>query len=358
MATLITGATGTVGAELAVRLLEQGERVVALVRADGESAEARMARVLGTRYERELDPSLIRVVAGDLAVAGLGLDERDLGHVLEEVDAIIHSGATVRFDLPLLDALAINTVGTKRVLELARAIRATGALRRVTLVSTAFVAGEFGGRFHEHDLDVSQGFRNTYERSKYESECLAEEHADLPLITIRPSIIVGERHSGWTPTFNVIYPPLRAFARGLLENVPLDPNGRLDIVPLDYVGDATLALHRHDGASGRYHLVAGVLAPTNRELVDLVCGSFHRDPPRLTGSDDRLGELAPYLSVRTVFDDSRARALLTELGLQAPPIDVYFDRLLAYAEDTRWGREPTSRAEARRRHPAPVGAAA
>jgi hypothetical protein len=104
--------------------------------------------------------------------------------------------------------------------------------------------------------------------------------------------------------------------------------------------------------------VAGILAPTNRELVELVADSFRREPPRLIGSDERLGELAPYLAVRAVFDDSRARELLSDLGLHAPPIDVYFDRLLAYAEDTRWGRAPTSREEARRRHPVSVGAVA
>jgi nucleoside-diphosphate-sugar epimerase len=348
MATLITGATGTVGAELVVRLLDAGERVVAVVRDGEEGATSRMASVLETRYERELDPDELCVLAGDLTKPMLGLSPDDLGHVLTEVDAIIHSAACVRFDMPLLEALAVNTLGTQRILELARSLSAGSALRRVTLISTAFVAGRASGRFHEHELNVSQGFRNTYERSKYEAEALAEEQSDLPLITIRPSIIVGEQCSGWTPSFNVIYPPLRAFARGLLDNVPLDPNGRLDVVPLDYVADGTLALHDHPGATGRYHLVAGVLAPTNRELVDLVAQSFRRDPPRFTGSDKRLGDLAPYLDVRTIFDDRRARAVLSGVDLLPPPIDVYFDRLLAHAEAARWGRAPISRTAARR----------
>jgi nucleoside-diphosphate-sugar epimerase len=349
MATLITGATGMVGAELLVRLLEQGEEVVAVVRDGGEGAEERIRRLLRTRYELTPDPARLRVAAGDLTRPLLGLRGEDLAYVLREVGAIVHSAANVRFDLSLLDALATNTLGTKHVLELARELREAGALRRVTLISTAFVAGQAEGRFHERDLDVGQGFRNSYERSKFEAECLADEHRDLPSITIRPSIIVGERGSGWTPAFNVIYPPLRAYARGLIENVPIDPTGRLDIVPLDYVADATLALHGDASAQGRYHLVAGVLAPTNQELVHLVAGLFRRDPPRLTGSDKRFGELAPYLSVRTVFDDARARAALERTGLRTPPIDDYFERLLAYAEDTRWGREPLSRAAARRR---------
>ena len=37
-------------------------------------------------------------------------------------------------------------------------------------VSTAYVAGTHEGEFTEDDLDVGQGFRNSYERSKFEAE--------------------------------------------------------------------------------------------------------------------------------------------------------------------------------------------
>ena len=40
------------------------------------------------------------------------------------------------------------------------------------------------------------------------------------MTVVRPSIVVGESDSGWTPAFKVIYWPLRAFARGLLAEVP------------------------------------------------------------------------------------------------------------------------------------------
>ena len=60
---------------------------------------------------------------------------------------------------------------------------------------------------------MGQGFRNAYERSKFEAELLVRERsAQLPILVLRPSIVVGERSSGWTTSFNVLYPPLKAFA--------------------------------------------------------------------------------------------------------------------------------------------------
>ena len=44
------------------------------------------------------------------------------------------------------------------------------------------------------DLDVGQHFRNTYEQSKFEAECLISRvRGQLPITVLRPSIIVGER---------------------------------------------------------------------------------------------------------------------------------------------------------------------
>ena len=50
---------------------------------------------------------------------------------------------------------------------------------------------------------------------------------------------MGESDSGWTPAFNVLYWPLQAFSRGLFKELPALPTGRVDIVPVDYVADAS-----------------------------------------------------------------------------------------------------------------------
>src|SRR5437899_1298015 len=81
----------------------------------------------------------------------------------------------------------------------ARRCRARGGLRRFTSISTAFVAGGHAGCISEDDLDVGQRFRNPYEQSKFEAERLVAHWRErLPVTVVRPSIVVGERDTGWT----------------------------------------------------------------------------------------------------------------------------------------------------------------
>ena len=93
-------------------------------------------------------------------------------------------------------------------------------------------------RFAELDLDFGQEFHNSYEQSKFESEQLVRTHSELPYTILRPSIVVGDRRSGWTAAFNVLYWPLRAFARGPVPAVPAIPTAPVDVVSIDYVADA------------------------------------------------------------------------------------------------------------------------
>ncbi len=197
----------------------------------------------------------VRAVRGDLLAPGLGLSVKDRERLIGSVDRIIHCAASISFELPLAEAREINVEGVARVIELAREIAAGGSLRRLVHVSTAYVSGRHAGEFGEEDLDVGQEFRNTYERSKNEAEQLLRGAEDLPLAMARPSIVVGHRASGWTPVFNVLYWPMRAFERGLLEEVPAREDSIVDFVPVDYVTDGILAL-LDDEACAR-HLQSG-----------------------------------------------------------------------------------------------------
>jgi long-chain acyl-CoA synthetase len=167
------------------------------------------------------------------------------------------------------------------VLEFAERCHARSGLRRLSYISTAYVAGEHAGRFNEDDLDVGQHFRNAYEQSKFEAERLAAG-AQLPVTVLRPSIIVGERDSGWTASFNVLYWPLRAFSRGAYVALPARRDAPVDVVPVDYVADAIFALSQTPEAEGAaYHLTAGSNATSVGELVELAAAYFRRPAPRL-----------------------------------------------------------------------------
>jgi long-chain acyl-CoA synthetase len=171
----------------------------------------------------------------------------------------------------------------------------------------------------------------------------------LPVVVARPSIVVGDGTTGWTPAFSALYLPLRAFARGLLERVPADPGGIVDVVGLDYVAGALVhLLDAPDVVGRRFHLVAGDRAATVADVIRLAARRFSQPEPTIAPLRRGRGTeaLVPYFDVRTRFDDAASRAELEPHGISAQPLDALFERLMDYAEATRWGRLPTTRAAA------------
>jgi thioester reductase-like protein len=359
---LLTGATGFVGMAVLARLLAAGHEVHCLVRAtDDDDAEARLRAILN----RVQAPSTGRTVAvaGDLTAPRLGLGDRH-DELAARVGSIIHSAASVAFDLPIDEARAINVEGTQRVLDFAAAVP---DLQRMTYVSTAYVAGNRRGTVYEDDREPSR-FRNSYERSKHEAEAVVRA-ADVPWTIVRPSIVVGETTTGWTASFNVLYAPLRAFSAGAYPLIPARRRAPVDIVPVDYVADAVAALAEHPEADrGTFHLTASSRASSVGEIMELTTGRIDRRPPRLVSpriyqrfvhplvlrraapSTRRLLERSevyfPYFAMRVRFDDARARALLDPMGITPAPLSSYFERIIEFAHAARWGRRPLDRAEA------------
>ena len=333
-AVLLTGATGFVGKEILDRFLARDRAVFALVRAPDHDAAAR--RLPGH--------ARLTAVAGDIEQPGCGLDAETADRLASDVTTVMHCAASVSFDLPLEDSRRINVDGTRHVLELAERCP---QLERLSYISTAYVAGEPRRLFRENQLDVGQRFRNPYERSKFEAERMVRERAaGLPLQILRPSIVVGDSRTGRTSSFNVLYGPLKAFARGGIPAIPARRSSPVDIVPVDYVADRAVEL-AEDGGDGTFHLVAGRNATTVGRLLELTARHLGRRPPavlppaayrrllhpwlrRKYAGLRRMEAYFPYFSMRVRFDDRR-------LG-PAPPVEGYFHRLVEFAERARWGR--------------------
>jgi long-chain acyl-CoA synthetase len=367
---LLTGATGFLGGEVLARLLERDQRpVYALVRAaDAEQARERLDGVIASLLG-SAEPWAGRTVAvaADLTEPGLGLDPVSRDWLSERVEAIIHCAASVSFSLDLESSRAINVDGTRRVLELAELCASRGSLDYLLHVSTAYVAGTYEGRFGERHLDLGQRFRNPYERSKFEAEMLLRVRGDgLPIQVVRPSIVVGDSRTGWTPSFNVVYGPLRAASTGAMKAIPARRSSPVDVVPVDYVADSLLALAGRPGTT--HHLVAGDQASSVGELVELLGDYTGRRPPRVLsprvyrravhpvlvrrGSEARRRALRrtevlfDYFSMGVRYDDTLTREALADRDLQAPPLASYFERLMQFAEGANWGRALPPRHEA------------
>lgn len=363
-AVLLTGATGFVGMELLARYLQLTDRpVYALIRADSQAhAEQRLRKTLRDAFgDDRAFGHRVRALAGDLELAGLGLDPDTAIEVAGEVSEIVHGAASVSFDLPLEPSRAINVQGTRRMLDFAELCALEGGLSRFTYVSTAYVAGTHRGRFGEDDLDVGQHFRNAYEQTKFEAELLVRERAErLSVTVVRPSIIVGDRDSGWTSSFNVLYWPLRALARGAYPVIPARRRAPVDVVSVDYVADAIVALAGAPDAAGQtFHLTASEDAVTIAELLSLAVRSLGCKRPPLIAPRLYRHVLAPlilrlqprrrrflratetylpYFAVGARFDSTRARSALAPAIAPAPLAD-YFDVLVEYAQRARWGAD-------------------
>jgi thioester reductase-like protein len=363
---LLTGATGFVGMELVARWLERSDRdIITLVRAnDDAGARARIDDLLddlfGERAEQHRDR--VHAVAGDIAAPGLGLSDAVRDEIAERTSTIVHSAASVSFTLPLDEARAINLDGTRRMVELAQLADRRGGLDCFAHVSTAYVAGDHDGRFAEGDLDLGQGFHNSYEQSKFEAEQVVAA-SGLPTRVMRPSIIVGERDSGWTAAFNVLYWPLRALSRGVFAAIPAYPGSPVDVVSIDYVADAVYELCGQAGVDGEtYHLTAGPQASTMSEICGIASRYFHRPAPRVVppaefaklpqsrvAAESALtagSAYFPYFSFGSVFDGEATRARLEPAGIRCSPLADYLERLLDFATRSRWGKRRIRRADA------------
>jgi thioester reductase-like protein len=372
---LLTGGTGFVGAQLLARYLDRTDRrVYALVRAEDEAAARKR---LCDKLSVLIDPSahLDRLVAvpGDVQWPGLRLPDEHRERLVDDVGTIVHAAASVSFELPLEDSRRINVEGTRHVLDFAR--ECTG-LERFAYVSTAYVAGDHPGEFGEDDLQVGQGFRNPYERSKFEAEQLVREQAGgLPVQIFRPSIIVGEAESGWTDSFNVLYTPIKAYVRGQLPVLPARQKAPVDVVPVDYVADAIFELTpRPVEGIETHHLVAGPQATTVKELVGLTSEALERPVPlilppwlyrlllhrpllwlgnkRRRRGLRRMEAFFPYLGMRVRYRNERTRRLLEPEGIAVSPIRSYFGRLLDFAQRAGWGKRRLAKEDTRTQAPA------
>ena len=308
-------------------------------RADDAAAEARLDGVLATLYG---DPSPYR---GRVTARSRG----DLTGRIDAPDAQSTSSATAprrsRSTSRSSEARAINVEGTRAMLALARAVGA----RRFVHVSTAYVAGTHTRPLHRGHARRPSSATPTSRRSARRSGSSAPSSDGMEVAIARPSIVMGESGTGWTPAFNVLYWPLRAFARGLFEPVPALPDGRVDVVPVDYVADGIAKLienrrHRHVQPRRR-----GATPRRSTSSPTLACAHFDRRGRRTRRPAARRAPLPTSTAPSTCRTStwrscSTTRARASSSGCSAPKLRAYFDTCMDYATIARSGASAARRA--------------
>jgi thioester reductase-like protein len=246
---LVTGATGFLGGELVERLLVRTDATVyALVRSGSENRLASKSRHWPNRDR-------VEVINGDLTKNKLGMSAADVKKLRGKVDHVVHLAAL--YDITTDDAInaAINIDGTRRVVELANAVKA-GCLHHVSSVA---VAGDYEGTFTEDMFDEGQPLTSPYHRTKFEAELLVRTTATVPWRVYRPAIVVGHSQTGEIDKIDGPYYLFETIRR--LANLPspmrfVAPNlGDTNIVPVDFVADAMHHLIHAPGLDGQaFHL--------------------------------------------------------------------------------------------------------
>ena len=348
-AIFMTGVTGTLGKEILKTLVRQtGPKIYVLVRRKNRFSHwDRIRRILS---EVELTVALgtrVHVAQGDITLPELGLAAHDRKTLIHEVTDFYHIAALTTLNASEEDCREINIEGTEKALQLAWEMFRQGKLKRFFYFSTAYVAGSLQ-QYHspEDALPQNPAHANFYEASKYQSETRVRQAMaeGLPVTIVRPSIVVGHSKTGEVSEFNVIYPFIRLFAHGVIRKLPTRPENAFNIVPIDFVVDAFMAIaRRSDTLGSTYHLVSdpppsiGMLLQLKEQefkdfpSVDVICpGDFQRE--LLSGEEqfiyDMMEPYLGYLNGGLTFDTQNARRVLDQEGIDMPKATPEFLKAL------------------------------
>ncbi|XP_076277622.1 putative fatty acyl-CoA reductase CG5065 isoform X4 [Lasioglossum baleicum] len=278
---LITGATGFLGKALVEKLLRSCSRLIAifiLIRPKrGQTVDQRLTRLLQNsvfdrlRTENPSALNKIHPMKGDVTMSDLGLSPADKETLIQRVNIVFHSAATVRFDEPLKVAVNLNTKGTDRMIELCKSMKNLISFIHVSTAYSNANLNEINEAIYTTKVkpstviemceglddstidilekNILENHPNTYTFTKNLAEqLLLAKATKLPLAVVRPSIIgaaMEEPYPGWVDTPIGITGILKEVARGTLKSALCFAEKAIDVVPVDYVVDTLICAAWH-----------------------------------------------------------------------------------------------------------------
>ncbi|MBN2119924.1 MAG: SDR family oxidoreductase [Candidatus Omnitrophica bacterium] len=280
---LLTGATGFVASYLLKILLENGCKVYALARSSKkEAARARVLNALKfwTEEHTSQSPKNLVIVDGDITLTDLGIKSKQLiDEIRADCEIIFHSAALAKLRVELEVIRKINVLGTKNVLDFALKFP---KLEKFNHISTAYVVGTKNDyNFRENELELGQGFNNTYEQTKYEAELLVQDYRvkGLNISVFRPSMVIGHSKTGQATTFRLFYEPIRFFSKEIYNEFPINIDCHQNLINIDTVAKVFFLLG-DQGSNTTYHVVSP--KPFNvGKFMDLASRFFQFRTPRL-----------------------------------------------------------------------------
>ena len=338
----VTGYPGFIGKRLVKYLAQKnvGGRIVLLVQPKfaKEAAE----------YASHISGATLQILTGDVVDMHLGLAGKEYQDLCENVTHIFHLAAISYLGMPREVAWKVNVEGTRNVLELARDAK---KLERLVHFSTCYVSGDRVGVIAEDELEAGQSFRNAYEETKYEAERLVQRAREqLPVTIVRPSTVVGDSRTGEIDRFDgPYYLGMLLVLSPLVLPLPLPGNGvaPLNVVPADFVVEATWALAHNPAAAGKTVHLVDPNPMSARRVYELIAERSNKKLPRFNLSARAANAILrlpgleklsrpqraaiDYVNHLALYSTHTSLELLDGTGVRCPPLRSYLDKLLEFA---------------------------
>ena len=356
----VTGGTGFIGRFVVERLLKRPRsKVYILVRKESKQKFEALRDSLGA------DPARLLPMWGDITTPGL-VSKANLAKLKGKIDHVYHLAAV--YDLNMSDEQGdrVNNEGTRNVVEFANALGGKVSLQHMS--SIAIAGGHFKGVFKESMFDEGQDTSNPYYRTKFQSERIVREECKVPWRVYRPGAVVGSSVTGEMDKIDgpyYLFPTIKAIVDTVPKWLPLlgVEGGKIPIVPVDYVADATVAIAHKPGLDGKAFQLLQAPQDSTGKIMEIFFDAAHgpgfakqfelpRMPKLVSQGLRQTAKMLPlkvaakemtratgipaaalgYITSQVSFDDKQARDALKGTGISCPKLTDYAPVLWSYWE--------------------------
>lgn len=316
MTSLVTGATGFIGAHIVRALLAKGERVRCLVRKTSKGAN-----LAGLNVD---------IVEGDIT--------NPPREAFADIDTLYHCAADYRlWTRNPRELFDVNVGGTRAMIERAENVR-----RIVYTSSVSAIGLTLDGSPANEDTPIHPGdLVGPYKTSKYEAEQVARELASrgAPVVIVNPSTPVGELDVKPTPTGQIIVDFLK-------RKMPAYVETGMNVVDVRDVAAGHLLAAERGRVGERYILgnrdmtlkqifdalaaITGIPSPRVKvpHWIPMIAAVFSEGAAKITKRAPRVSLDSVRMSRHTMFFD--ASKAVRELGLPQTPVNEALKRAVSW----------------------------
>lgn len=341
----LTGVTGFLGAFLLDELLKKTTAdIYCLIRCNNtEEGKHRLQKHLDfySLWQENFSSRIIPIV-GDLSQPLLGLSQQDFNQLAKIIDLIYHNGAWVNSARPYSTLKPTNVLGTQEVLRLASFWQTKPIHFTSTIGVFPIKPDLLEERITETDIPEFSCLKGGYRQSKWvaEQSIRIAQQRGLPTCIYRPSRIIGHSKTGINGNFqDLLCVLLKTCIQ--LGKFP-DLKTQINVVPVDYVSQAIVALSQKKSYSGRaFHLINPQSIPWesffnsisslgyslekvtyNEFLAEIKHQSSQNHKEHLSSSLFLLLNLSNIFSPeKQQFDIQQTLEELTDISILCPPIN-------------------------------------